>query len=102
MDKITNISPNLIDSPKLLSSFMKEIHEITIPRYIEPIIKEGIYDGSIPSVCEKELAELIAIMLNIWMNPLIFESNAKSVMSKMKMMDSLLKEYNIQLFDEYF
>lgn len=98
MDKITEISPNLLDSPKLLSSFMKEINEITIPQYIEPIIKEGIYDGSIHATHEKELAELIAIMLNIWMNPLMFQRENTSIIHKMEMMNEIFESYHIILF----
>lgn len=98
MEAITNISPNLLDSPKLLSSFMKEIRDITIPNYIEPIIQEGVQDGSIHVDYATELAELIAIMLNVWMNPLIFKSDNMKIVNKMEIMNELLVKYNVELF----
>lgn len=99
IDMIIGISPNLLDSPKLLSSFIKEINDVTIPDYIYPIIKEGVEDGSIHSKHPAELAEMIAVLLNIWLNPLILKNETSSIYYKIEIMNEALEKFNIQLFD---
>lgn len=95
MDVITSISPNLTDNPKLLASFFKQMQEMTIPEYFLPIIYEGIKDGSIKSEYPQELAELIAVMLNIWLNPLIFNKSNDTVRNKINIINRCLSDFNI-------
>ena len=97
MDVITSISPNLTDNPKLLASFFKQMQEMTIPEYFLPIIYEGIKDGSIKSEYPHELAELITIILNIWLNPLIFNSSNDTIRNKIKIINRCLSDFNISL-----
>ena len=97
MDVITSISPNLTDNPKLLASFFKQMQEMTIPEYFLPIIYEGIKDGSIKSEYPQELAELIAVMLNIWLNPLIFNKSNDMVRNKINIINRCLSDFNISL-----
>ncbi len=97
MDVITSISPNLTDNPKLLASFFKQMQEMTIPEYFLPIIYEGIKDGSIKSEYPRELAELITIILNIWLNPLIFNSSNDTIRNKIKIINRCLSDFNISL-----
>lgn len=100
MNAITDMSPSLLDNPKLLSSFISEIKEITVPNYILPIIKSGVTDGSINTNYPGEVSELIAILLNIWLNPLIFSDDKQSIVNKMKLMNSLLEKFDIKLFTD--
>lgn len=95
MDVITSISPNLTDNPKLLASFFKQMQEMTIPEYFLPIIYEGIKDGSIKSEYPQELAELIAVILNIWLNPLIFNKSNDMVRNKINIINRCLSDFNI-------
>lgn len=100
MNTITGMSPNLLDNPKLLSAFINEIKDVTIPMYILPVINEGVTDGSIKTIYPNELSEMIAILLNIWFNPLIFQNDPLNISNKMKIINKILKEANIELFDK--
>lgn len=100
MNTITGMSPNLLDNPKLLSAFINEIKDVTIPMYILPVINEGVIDGSIKTIYPNELSEMIAILLNIWFNPLIFQNDPLNISNKMKIINKILKEANIELFDK--
>ena len=97
LETITTISPNLLDSPKLFVSFFKQMQEITIPEYFYPIIIEGIEDGSIRTDEPHQLAELISILLNIWLNPLIFENSKNTIISKIKLLNQCLESFNIKI-----
>lgn len=100
METITYMSPNLLDNPKLLSAFIIEIRDITIPQYIQPIINEGIADGSIKTKYPNETSEMIAVLLNLWLNPLIFQSEQIKVSNKMKIINMMLEKFGMKLFDE--
>lgn len=100
MEAITYMSPNLLDNPKLLSAFIIEIRDITIPQYIQPIINEGIADGSIKTKYPNETSEMIAVLLNLWLNPLIFQSEQIKVSNKMKIINMMLEKFGMKLFDE--
>lgn len=100
MNAITDMSPSLLDNPKLLSSFISEIKEITIPDFILSIIKSGNIDGSIKTTYPEEVSELIAILLNIWLNPLIFPSEKFCTINKMKIINIVLEKFGIKLFSE--
>lgn len=97
IDAITAMAPKLTDNPKFLASFIKQMQEITIPEYIRPIIAEGIEDGTITTDNPDELAELLTILLNIWLNPLIFEVSKETLESKIKLINTCLKSFNIKL-----
>lgn len=100
MNTITEMSPSLLDNPKLLSAIISEIKEITIPNYILPIINSGVKDGSIKTTHPEELSELIAILLNIWLNPLIFSDDKYSIVNKMKLINNILQNFDIKLFTD--
>jgi len=95
---VMDMTPKLLTNPKLLASFMRDIEEITLPRYILPVIKEGISDGSINTKYPSELAQLILVLLNVWLNPLMFDADENMMKHKMKMINEILKEFNIELF----
>ena len=100
MDQIIEMSPNLLESPKLLATFMMELNTITIPQYLLPMIKEGIEDGSISSKYSIELAEMIGVLLHIWLNPLIFSNH--NFCNKLRLLNDVLEQFNLRLFDEEF
>lgn len=100
METITDMSPNLLDNPKLLSVFIIEMKEVTIPSFIMPVINEGIKDGSIKAKYPNELSEMIAILLNLWLNPLIFQDEKNKISNKMRIINTMLKEFDIELFDK--
>lgn len=97
--KVFDIAPNLLDNPKLLAIQLKQIQDVITPQFIFPIIQQGIQDGSIVADKPYELAEVIAILLNVWLNPLILGQDIKRFETKCQLIDQLLQPYCIQLFD---
>lgn len=97
METNTSITPKLIHSPKLLTSFLEQMQKVTIPEYFIPIIKEGIEDGSIIADNPNELAELLAVLLNIWLNPLIFNTSKETLISKINLINICLNNFNIKI-----
>ena len=77
-DDIFTVAPDLSNNPSLFVSIFRETVNLAAPYYIQPIIEQGISDGSIQTDYPAELAELIIIVANIWINPMIFKDR-KSV-----------------------
>lgn len=97
MTTIVEMSPKLLDSPKLFTSSFKQIQDLTIPTYLEPIIAEGMADGSIQTDSSQYLAEILALLLNIWLNPLIFPQDQQEFTTKLTFLNTCLNPFGIDL-----
>ena len=93
------ISSNLLDNPKFLAMQLKSSFYNVVPNYVMPIVEQGINDGSI--TCDKpyELAEIITLLLNTWLNPILFGTDKSRIANKCKMINELVAQYNLELFD---
>lgn len=97
---IFTTAPNMKDNPRLLSSMLKETVEEAAPLYILPIIRQGIADGSIRAEYPAELAELIMLIANCWMNPMIFDNSADTVYRKFMVFQQMLQGFGLDILDE--
>ncbi len=99
---LLDIVPNLLENPKFLATQLKCTMNEVVPNYVLPIIEQGVSDGSI--LCDKpyELAELITLLLNTWLNPVIFGTDKTRTANKCKMINELTARYNFVLFEDEF
>lgn len=100
--ELLSSSPNLLDNPQLLAIQMKSTIYDVIPNYMEPVIKEGIEDGSIQSEYPKELAQVLILMSNVWMNPLIYPMNSEDLLAKIKFFNQMTKALGVCILDDKF
>jgi hypothetical protein len=87
-------------NPKMLYALLLELKDEIAPLFIRPIIEEGISDGSITTEYPKELSELLALVVNFWINPLVFECPAKEIVKKCKLFSSMLAPFNLDILDD--
>lgn len=99
-DEIFRLVPCFYNNPRLLASLLYETIELTAPEYIQPIIEEGIADGSIVAEHPKQLAELISLVANVWINPMIFDSSEEETYHKFLVFDQMLKGVGLDVVDE--
>lgn len=99
-DEIFRLVPCFYNNPRLLASLLYETIELTAPEYIQPIIEEGIADGSIVAEHPKQLAELISLVANVWINPMIFDSSEEETYHKFLVFDQMLKGMGLDVVDE--
>ena len=64
--------------------------------YIEPVIREGIADGSIQADQPAELAEMFLFLINFWLNPLVFPMDAAQVAEKCRFCQKWLALYGLE------
>ena len=88
------------NNPKLLFSLLKDTVEEVAPKYILPILKEGISDGSIKTDYPEELAELIILVANVWTNPMIFNSTVEESYRRFIVFGQMLKGLGVDIIDK--
>lgn len=93
-------SPNLLQNPKLLAMQMISSIEEVVPNYISPVICQGIEDGSIQTDYPKELGEILILLSNIWMNPLVYSMTTEEITSKIKFFKWLTESMGLPVMDE--
>lgn len=96
---IFTVAPDFHNNPKLLFSLLHDTIEEAAPNYIEPIIEQGIADGSIKTDYPKQLAELVLLAANVWMNPMIFGSTEEESCKKFLIFDQMLKGFGLDIVD---
>ena len=96
---IFTVAPDFHNNPKLLFSLLHDTIEEAAPNYIEPIIEQGIADGSIKTDYPKQLAELMLLAANVWMNPMIFGSTEEESCKKFLIFDQMLKGFGLDIVD---
>ncbi len=92
--------PNMMDNPQFLSMQLQEIFQETAPKYLQPIIEQGVADGSIQTEYPKELAEAILILCNIWLNPMIILEDVEATIRKCRLFNQLFSHIGLNLVDE--
>ena len=97
---IFTVAPDFHNNPKLLFSLLHETIEEAAPNYILPIIKQGISDGSIQTDYPEQLAELILLTANVWMNPMIFDSSEEESHRKFMVFSKMLKGLGLDVVDD--
>lgn len=99
-EKLFIAAPNLMKNPKFLTQKIYDTIEKIAPEMIYPIIKEGIEDGSIVSDNPKELAETFMILMNIWMNPIVFHITKEDFRNKFVFSKNLFSNLGMPILDE--
>ena len=72
----------------------------SVEKYVQPLIEEGIADGSIEEHNAKLLAELLQLVGNIWMNPYLFPMTETEALEKLMLFKQILDTLGIPIFDE--
>ena len=94
------VAPNIGKNPKLLFSILRDTTDEVAPNYIFPSIKEGIKDGSIKTDYPAELAELVILVANVWMNPMIFEDTPETSRRKFLLFVQMMRGFGLDIIDE--
>lgn len=97
---IFTVAPDFHNNPKLLFSLLHDTIEEAAPNYIVPIIRQGISDGSIKTDYPEQLAELILLAANVWMNPMIFDSSEEESYRKFMIFHQMLQGFGLDIVDE--
>lgn len=100
MDDLFTVAPDLSNNPRLLFSTFRDTVDDVAPDYILPIIEQGISDGSIRTDYPAELAELIILAANIWINPMIFNNTMEEYYRKLMVFKQMMEGFGLDIVDD--
>lgn len=93
-DQLFTIAPTMHANARFLGAQIMQLQEVS-RAYVEPVICEGVADGSIQTDQPAELAEMFLLIANLWLNPLIFEMDAAHVAQKCRLCRVWLKSFGL-------
>ena len=97
--KILHMLPFLIENPKFMALQMQSILGEAAPDYILPILKEGIADGSIRADYPEQLAEVLLLMTDLWLHPILRPSTPEQVRTRCAFFNQFTRQYGFELLD---
>lgn len=92
---LLTVSPCLLNNPRFLAMQIEQTYELIAPQFVEPILAEGIKDGSINIENPHEIAEAIMILTNVWLNPLVKMTDTEGMKKRCDTFNTLLKGLGI-------
>ncbi|MGH1679806.1 TetR/AcrR family transcriptional regulator [Enterococcus avium] len=99
-DDMFQMAPDFLKNPQMLAMQIEGIYTESVPHFVQPIIEEGIADGSIKTDYPKELAEMILLLINIWLIPLVHDEDPSSVTNRFTFFQEMMGKMGIEIFDE--
>ncbi len=90
----------LMDNPRLLAIWLEDWITETVPRYIQPVIEEGVRDGSIQTDYPKEVAEVTMLLINLWLSPAVGHLSRAEAKRRLAFFDQLLRFMGLPLLDD--
>jgi len=95
---ISRLAMSLMQKPRFLAEQIKGNQESAA--FLVPIIAEGMADGSIKPGNPKVIAELMMLLINFWLIPNIFPCTMEETFEKADIIDGILKQLGISVFDD--
>lgn len=92
--------PNLLKNPKFLAIHISTTIDEAAHNIIEAFIRTGIEDGSIQTDYPRELAEVIAVLVNVWVNPLVFSCTPVEMYRKCLFFKHISDKLEIGIIDD--
>ena len=93
--------PYLLDHAKLLNTEMRSIFTEVVPVFVEPIIRQGMADGSIHTDHPKALAEAMMMLSDVWINPIVQPTAPEEIRARCAIYNQLFSCFGIEgLIDE--
>ncbi|MGZ9584417.1 TetR/AcrR family transcriptional regulator [Paenibacillus marinisediminis] len=86
-------------NPQFVVTGLKDSVMLDAPRIVE-LIKQGIEDGSITTDFPTECAEIFMLLLNIWMNPVLFDRDLDATLNRMTFLQQMMKQLGVDIVSE--
>lgn len=99
-DDLFSMAPNLGDNPRMILGTIRDTVNVTVPQYILPVIEEGVKDGSIRTEYPRELAEMMMLQVNLWLNPMVFDDSPQQIYRKFMVFRQTLDGIGLDILDE--
>ena len=79
---------------------MESIMAESAPQYIQPIIEQGVADGSIKTDYPQQLAEVILLLVNLWVTPMVFQAPREEIEKRVALFKQILQVFHADFIDD--
>ena len=99
--KMFCMMPYLIDNAKFLVTELRSIFAEVVPDFVEPVIRQGMADGSIQTDRPRALAEVMILLADGWINPIVQPTTPEEIQDRCAVYNELFRSFGIDgLIDE--
>ncbi len=100
LDEFCNLAPDLLKNSQFLVIYIREVVQKEAPAVVERILEEGIRDGSIQTEYPRELAEVMMLMGDLWLNPMVYHCEPSQSIKKMRFFQHMLRLLGLDIIDD--
>lgn len=90
----------MMNNPQLLVLYLRNSVQKESPAMIQPILEEGIADGSIRTEYPRELAEVLMLIGNLWLNPMVYPCDTEQLLNKLKFFQHMLRVFGLDIIED--
>ena len=98
-DMVRIMPSHYMDTTFIMAYLQNSVGDL-VERFIEPVIRQGVEDGSIQTAFPHQLAEVFMILCNVWINPFLFPVSEKAFLEKIRFAGELLIQVGMPLLDD--
>ena len=88
----------MLKNPRILAENIQSGREMALPLFME-LMEEGLRDGSITTSYPRELAELIALLPNLWFAPSVYPGSREDLLRRFRCLGEMLEHMGLPLVD---
>lgn len=99
-EEFMTVAPDMVRTPRILMAQLESQIKEVGPLYVEPVIREGIADGSIATEYPQEAAQILLLISNLWLNPLVYRAGPEEALRKYEAARTMLESIGIDLLDD--
>lgn len=93
-------APDFIKNPKMLALQMQGVYDDAAPDYIEPIIRMGVEDGSIKTKHPLQLAEMMLVLSNLWLSPMVSSVDPEQLYKRFEVFSDTMRAIGLDIFTQ--
>lgn len=93
-----HLFPSLLKNPRFLTQTVEEC--ISMAPMLQEIIEEGNADGSLSITYPQQAAETILLLVNVWINPIVFSVSREEFTLKLRYLADFLDNLGLHIIDE--
>lgn len=93
-------APDMLMNPQLLVLYLRDEVQKEATELILRVMKEGIADGSIQTEFPKQLTEVLLLVANVWMNPMVYHCDSTEMVERVKFYQYMMKQFNLDIIGD--
>ena len=99
MDMWANVAPDMdpVKNARLLGLQYRAVFDETVPYFVQPIVEQGVRDGSICTDHPQEFSEVIVLLANLWAGPMFRPGTAEQLRCRVDYYIDVVKALGLSL-----